>query len=67
MRDISKRNLRKSINVVLQNPFINENETIRQNLQSNKSEEELTEVLQRCRLDDIKLDDKASVLSGGQI
>jgi len=29
---VSKRKLRKSINVVLQNPYINENESIRNNL-----------------------------------
>lgn len=72
--------LRKSINVVLQNPYINENESIRVNLVGINADEtdrldasrssklgdgNLRKVMQMASLSDISLDDKAAVLSGG--
>ena len=69
IRAISKSNLREGMNVVLQNPYVNENETIRKNLDfENKfSEETLKEVLVQAALAEIDLNEKASVLSGGQV
>ena len=68
------------MNVVLQNPYFNENDTIRNNLlgidqgdlKKNKdskipSDIALKEALVAASLDSIKLDDRASVLSGGQV
>ena len=66
------------MNVVLQNPYFNENDTIKNNLlgidqgDSNKlskgpSDDELSKALKAASLDSIKLDDRASVLSGGQV
>ena len=58
------------MNVVLQNPYVNEKQTLRENLlgvSKDFSDAQLTEVLARAALnsDEITLDDKASVLSGG--
>jgi len=75
---VSKRRLRKSINVVLQNPYINENETIRNNLlglcsieasdpKNDIPDSKLRDVLERASLQDIDLYDRASTLSGGQV
>lgn len=76
---LSKKQLRQSINVVLQNPYFNENDTIRNNLLGidhelveaggalGVSDVELQKVLEAASLDQVKLDDRASVLSGGQV
>ena len=57
------------MNVVLQNPYINESESIKSNLVGISgviyTEEELREVLRLAALEDINLDEKASNLSGG--
>jgi ABC-type multidrug transport system fused ATPase/permease subunit len=73
----SKKHLRKSINVVLQNPYINVDATIKDNLLGidagtggsdvNISDSKLQEVLKMSSLDGIDLEDKASKLSGGQV
>lgn len=68
------------MNVVLQNPYFNENDTIKNNLlgidqgdiKKNKqnntpSDAELQNALVAASLDSVKLDDRASVLSGGQV
>ena len=68
------------MNVVLQNPYFNENDTIKNNLlgidqgdiKKNKqnntpSDAELQKALVAASLDSVKLDDRASVLSGGQV
>jgi ABC-type multidrug transport system fused ATPase/permease subunit len=69
IKSMSKENLRKSINVVLQNPYINENDTIKRNLlgssESTKTDLELCDVLRLCCLEGINLEDEASILSGG--
>lgn len=63
---------------MLQNPYFNENDTIRNNLlgidhempedaKNAVSDEELQKALEAASLDQIKLDDRASVLSGGQV
>lgn len=77
MTKYSKKHLRKSINVVLQNPYINADATIKDNLLGidagtggsgvNISDSKLQEVLKMSSLDDIDLEDKASKLSGGQV
>ena len=72
LKECSKKNLRSSINVVLQNPYINENATIKSNLLGIEesvayTDEELQQVLVKSSLSDINLDDKASKLSGGQV
>jgi len=75
---LTKRQLRQSINVVLQNPYFNENDTIRNNLlgidherpedaKNTVSDAELQKALEAASLDQIKLEDRASVLSGGQV
>ena len=65
------------INVVLQNPYINTDATIKDNLLGidagvegpavNISDSKLQEVLKKSSLDGIDLEDKASKLSGGQV
>jgi len=75
---LTKKQLRQSINVVLQNPYFNENDTIRNNLlgidqelskdvKNAASDAELQKALEAASLDQVKLDDRASVLSGGQV
>ena len=57
------------MNVVLQNPYINESESNKSNLVGisgvSYTEEELRKVLRLAALEDINLDEKASNLSGG--
>lgn len=75
---LTKKQLRQSINVVLQNPYFNENDTIRNNLlgiddgtspgaKSSVSDADLQSALKAASLDQVKLDDRTSVLSGGQV
>lgn len=60
---------------MLQNPYINENESVRNNLlgydaaqvKDRPTDEKLKQVLDKAALEQINLDDKASVLSGGQV
>ena len=58
------------MNVVLQNPYINESESIRTNLAGIKvnkyTDEQLYEILKLASLE-ISLDERASKLSGGQV
>ena len=71
---LSKQFLRSNINVVLQNPYINESDTIRSNLigiedgqKPSVSDSRLKEVMKMASLEEIDLNDKASCLSGGQV
>lgn len=75
IQSLSKKQIRKNLTVVLQNPYINENESVRNNLlgydaslvKDRPSDEQLKLVLAKAALENIYLDDKASVLSGGQV
>ena len=55
--------------VVHQNPYVNENDTIRENLQldGSVSEAKLKETLEMAALGHVDLEAKASCLSGGQV
>jgi len=70
---LSKQRLRSNINVVLQNPFISSDQSIRANLIGETlqagafSDQNLKQLLEDSGLSQVDLDDKASVLSGGQV
>lgn len=57
------------MNVVLQNPYVNESESVRSNLVGvttrSYTEEELHTVMRLAALEDIDLNEKTSKLSGG--
>ena len=56
------------MNVVLQNPYINEAESVKTNLvgvSKSRNNSQLKEILKMAALEDIDMNDKASKLSGG--
>lgn len=74
IKTLSKQELRKNIAVVLQNPYINPNESVKDKLlgteeegEQSFSDRELKFILEEASLSDIDLDTEASKLSGGQV
>ena len=75
INNISIEDLRLAMNVVLQNPQVNEGDTVKQSLlglQSGHktatfSDDILSQVLKDSGLSSVSLDDKSNSLSGGQV
>lgn len=76
--NMSKDTLRKSMNIVLQNPYIDENESVRTNLQGQMfdkvssgqvvfTDQQLLDALEKASLKGVSLEEKANKLSGGQV